>query len=801
MKILKRILLALLILVVLAVISGLIFVRHISHRAIPDYNAELVIDGLSEQVEVYRDQYGVPHVYAKNEHDLYLAVGYISAQDRLWQMDLLRRVTQGRLSEIFGEDMITADQLFRALRFDRKSEQMLGGLPADMMQNLEAYSQGINTYIDQNFNRLPFEFSVLGYQPEPWKPEHSANITGYFTWGLTNPWGTEFAMFEIAQVVGNEKMMELLPDLDIQTPVYDHYGETEGLVLEDNILQGSLKAVELGLEIFSGSNNWAISGDKTESGFPIVANDMHLQIDLAPGVWYQMHQVVEGGLNVTGVMAPGTPIIAAGHNDSIAWGFTNVGVDDMDFYLETINPEDTNQYRLDGQWMDMQIREETIRIKGGEEVTRVNRFTHRGPVISGFKGVDEHVISMRWLGMGESNEFIALFQYDRANNWEDFKAAAIHQSTLSQNVIYGDRAGNIGLYTCAGIPIRNAGKGIFVVPGDTSLYDWTGRVPFDELPHIYNPEKGYVISANNKTVPASFPYHISTWFSLPCRYDRIDELIREKGTLSAEDVQEIQTDQTSKWAEGFQNRIITALSAADLDELETEVLDIFKSWDCNMTVESSATLVFEVFYEELVKNMFQDEMGEELYTTFTKSDIIAEYTFEKILAGQEISWCDDVSTDQTEDFDKMIIKSFQGAVSWISERYSSDPDQWHWGEVHKITFGHALSSVNLLSKVFGLTRGPYSVGGSGTTVAPYSYSFGTQFKAYHGASERHVFTTDDWDKSKTVIPTGVSGIPASDFFCNQSELYINKQYHDDFFSKEKVQAAAVYHSVFKPGGE
>lgn len=799
MKILKRILIALLAVILLATAAGILYVRHISRKAIPDYDASFSIEGLQDQVDVYRDSLGIPHIYAKNQQDLYMAVGYVSAQDRLWQMDLLRRVTQGRLSEIFGKEMLKADQLFRALRFDKKSRQILKGLPPEMIQCMEAYSRGINAYIESHADKLPFEFTVLGYKPEPWKPEHSAGILGYFTWGLTNPWGTEFMMYVIGQKVGREKMMELMPDLNIQTPIYGNKDNMPGdAALADDLMEGASVPAKLGLEVFSGSNNWAISGSRTQSGYPIVANDMHLEIDRAPGIWYQVHQVVPGELNVTGVMAPGTPIVACGHNDSIAWGFTNVGVDDMDFYVETINPQDSGQYLLDGEWRDLEFRKEVIKIKGGGQVTRVNRYTHRGPVISGFKGIGDRVISMRWLGMDESNEFRAIYLYDRAGNWNDFKAAAVYQSTLSQNVVYGDRAGNIGLYTCAGVPLRGAGDGSFVVPGDTSLFDWTGRVPFDELPHELNPEKGFLVSANNRTIGNDYPYHISTWFSLPSRFDRITGLIESGGKLTEQDVMKIQTDQTSDWAGKFKPAMVGALTGADLGETGSKVLDLLRSWDGNMSTESSMALLFEVFYEELVRNVFLDEMGADLFRRFTGNDIIAEYTFEKILAGAQISWCDDVTTDQVEDFDDMITRSFNDAVKKISKRFGDDPGFWYWGDVHQISFAHPLSSVKLLDRVFGLTRGPYPVGGSGHTVCPYSFSYGSDFKAFHGASERHVFTLDDWDRSMTVIPTGESGIPASRYFCNQTGMYIAKQYHADPFSRDAVLSASAHHSVFSP---
>jgi len=488
MKILKRILTILLVVIVLAAAAGMIFINSVKTRALPDYNANVDLENLSAPVTVFRDSLGIPHIYANNEEDLYRTVGYVMATDRMWQMDLMRRITLGRLSEVLDPGLVEADLLFRALDFSKKSRQVIAQTDPEMLRCVEAFTDGVNQYIEQNQKKLSFEFTMLGYKPDPWEVLHSFNLIGYMAWDLSSGWNTDMALYKIQQVVSDTLFRELLPDMKLQDiPVFPEFMSSDNTLEVQSAISDAIGIIEeLGLQVFEASNNWAVSGKKSETGMPIMANDMHLGL-MAPGIWYQMHQVIEGELNVTGVALPGAPYIIAGHNQDIGWGMTNVTVDDLDFYLETINPADSNQYLLDGEWQDMRIVKEEISVKGEEEpVIRINRYTHRGPVVSGFKNVRDKVMSASWQGNEFSNELRTVHLLNRAANWEDFRNAVKSFNSVSQNIVYADRFGNIGLQTAAGVPIRHSG-GILVYPGDTSLYDWQGAVPFEELPYSYNP--------------------------------------------------------------------------------------------------------------------------------------------------------------------------------------------------------------------------------------------------------------------------------------------------------------------------
>lgn len=800
MKTLPKILLVIAAIIVIAVAAGILFLNQVRKSAIPDYSENVDLENLTEEVIVFRDSLAIPHIYAKNEEDLYRVVGYIMAQDRLWQMDLLRRVTMGRLSEIFGEDMVTTDQLFRAFQMSKKSEMVLKSSDPELIKYIDAFSDGINQFISLHEKKLPFEFRLLGYKPEPWTNVHSANLIGYMAWDLAGGWSEDMAIFKLSQLVDSSLLKELLPwDGEFKTRyVYPDYVANNPEIALNTLVEDAINKInQLGISVFEASNNWAVSGERSETGMPIMGNDMHLGF-MSPGIWYQMHHVVEGKLNVTGVVLPGQPYIIAGHNEKIAWGMTNVMVDNLDFYLETVNDADSNQYRLNGRWVDMNLVEEKINIKGEDEpVTRINRYTHRGPVISTFKGTGEKVISARWIGTDYSNEVRSVHLLNRASNWEEFRSAVKTFTAVSQNIVYADVEGNIGLQVAAGIPVRK-GNPVLIFPGDTTLYDWGPNdiVPFEELPYSYNPENGAVSSANNKTVDDNYPYYIATWFSLPNRIDRIRELLEAREKHSIESFQEMQSDQLSAFARRLAPVYLDVL-ADKVEGVESRALDELKNWDFQMDKSLAAPLIYEQMFVELIKTIYMDELGEDNFDLILSNNMIARYHIYKLAETMESGWCDNVNTtDVKESFSDNIIQAFSATIDSLVSLAGEDVLEWRWGDYHTLTINHPMGGVDLVVKLFDPNVGPYPVGGSFHTVAPYSYPVGKSYDADHGASERHVFSTGNWDDSKTVIPTGTSGIPASPYYGNQSEMYVDFGYHDDPFSREAVEKKVKYKALF-----
>lgn len=795
MKILKIILLSLAGIIAAALIAGIFLLNGIKRGALPKYEGELTIKGLSAEVTVYRDERGMPHIYAENEQDLYFAVGYVMAQERMWQMDLIRRATTGRLSEIFGKDYVQTDLFLRSLEMTAKSKVVLSNAEPEILTCLQSYADGVNEWIAGAGSKLPPEFRILGYKPDPWKLEDIGNIIGYMGWDLASDNLTsDIFYYRLFQKFGAEKALQLIPDFKATgSYVFPDFRLPDSLLKNALTYISSLDKLEtLGIVPFSGSNNWAVTGKRTETGKPILSNDMHLSFG-APGIWFQMHQVVTGKLNVTGVVVPGQPFVIAGHNEKIAWGMTNLSVDDIDLFSEKINPENPDQYRFNDEWRNMVVRDEIIRIKGGDADTFQLKFTHRGPVVSGFRNVTDATLTMRWSGYDASDEIRSVYLLDRAANWNDFRNALQYFKSISQNFVYADVDGNIGLNTGGGVAVRK-GTGVMIRNGETSEYDWKGFVPFEQLPSSFNPENGYVSSANNKTVNDDYPYYIGTNFALPYRINRIRQMLNEKEVFTIDDFKRMVNDQHSDYAALLTPFILKLKEKQDqLSDGEKQALENFNGWDYEMNATQVAPSVFEYFRLSFAKNLLSDEFGD-LYEQI--HGVTREYYIYRILTTGPDEWVDDVTTPEKETLDDIILKSFRDCVKELTVNYGTDQTAWAWGNIHKIRIDHPMGTVNILAKVFGLNSKVYPVGGSNHTVSPYAFKPG--FVINHGASERHIFNTADWDESYTVIPTGASGIPASEFYLSQTDTYINKGFYRDLFSRETVKSSAKYVLKLKP---
>ncbi|MDD4108003.1 MAG: penicillin acylase family protein [Prolixibacteraceae bacterium] len=793
----KKIIFILFSITAVTLISAYLVLENVKKSALPDYNQDIQIPGLESKVTVMRDSFAIPHIFSRNESDLYKAVGFVMAQDRLWQMDLLRRVTRGRLSEVMGKDQLQTDLLMRALRIEEKSEDVLTQSSPEVIKALNDFCEGVNFYIN-NFP-LPPEFRILGYKPEPWRPEHSINLIGYMAWDLASGWNNELLLHNIKKEVSTIHFEDLLPqDGKHSTLIYEELHIQENLP-EETLLTAAGNLKNMGIEIFNGSNNWAVSGKKSATGKPLLANDMHLGL-FAPGIWYQMHHVAGRSLNVTGLVLPGQPFVICGHNDSIAWGMTNVAVDDIDFYVETLN-DDSTRYLLDGEWRNLLIKDIKIETKEGEVIRENLMFTHRGPLVNRFKDQKEPAISIRWTGNETSNEMKTIYLLNRAANWSDFRNAVKYFKSISQNIVYADVKGNIGLQCSAGVPKRPA-NGINIFPGDTSLYDWSGFVPFEELPFEFNPERGYVSSANNKTAPGDYPYIIGHWYAMSDRIDRIREMLEETEKHSVEDFCRIQSDFKSKKAEKWVPEFLVALnSESGWNEAESKALEKLKTWDFKMDKESQAASVFDIVYRKMGENLVKDELPSQLYEKYKNERILIENLNLNILPEKDSPWIDNISTPEKESFSDLIILAFKETVEELTHLTGQDPENWQWGKIHTFTLSHPLSVVKIADKAFNLSRGPFPVSGSYHTACPYSYSFKNLYKVNHGASHRHIFDLSGWDNSKTIIPTGTSGIPASDFYLDQTERYLSGSYHTDPFSKKAVLSNTLFSMDLTPQQE
>lgn len=795
MKILKISLKIIGLIILVVLIAGIIVVSALRKSGLPKLDGEMTVAGLTAEVRVIRDERGVPHIYATNAHDLYFITGYVTAQERLWQMDMVRHATQGRLSELFKKDMTATDQFLRALGMSEKSKMLLEKEDPAILATLQAYSDGVNAWIRECGKKLPPEFRVLGYQPEPWTMTDITNIIGFIGWDLASSnLSEEISRFKLGKMLGPEKASGLIADWDqVDEVVFPDFEIDEKLLEEALSTIGFMKTLEeLGIVTLSGSNNWAVSGSRSETGKPILSNDMHLGFNV-PGFWMQAHQVIPGELNVTGVLFPGEPYIIAGHNEKIAWGITNLSVDDIDLFVETVDSSGNN-YLYNGEWLPLKDKEEVLKITDDSSVTKVIRYTHHGPVISGMRGINDAVLTMCWSGYYHSDEIKAVYKLNRAGSWDEFRTALSHFRSISQNFAYADVDGNIGLQTGGGVPVRK-GTGLLPRRGDTDEFEWKGYVPFELLPSSFNPENGFVSSANQRTVTSDYPFFISGEFAMPYRIMRIREMAAEKEILGIEDFKRMITDSHSAYAALLTPVILKAADAlTDPDEAEKAALEELRGWDYSMDATLIAPSLFEFIRIELARHIMYDELTD-LYGS-AHGRQYDFYIYKMINEGPD-EWIDNVNTPGQETIDGIIAMSIRSAIDTLTSRYGAFGTGWQWGKIHTITLEHPMGSVKILDRLLGLNSKTYGVGGSYHTVEPYAYR--ETFRAHHGASERHIFNTADWDKSLTVIPTGTSGIPGSPYYLSQTDTYINNGFYSDPFSEGAVEAAKKHEMIFKPG--
>ena len=777
----------------LIVIGILIFLRVFSHKPLTDYNQNIVLNNLEAEVQVFRDENGIPHIIAENEKDLYRVAGYITAEDRLWQMDLLRRATQGTLSEIFGDDFIKTDLLLRALQISQKSEMIYEHLSEKEKIAIDAYADGVNQFITENINKLPIEFKILGYKPAEWLPQNSLNAVGYMAWDLVTAWSNEITLYKIQQKVDSVLFTDFIPNFDGDSVIY-HLAENMPNEIESPLNTLGSKIENLGIIPFMASNNWVVDSEKSANGTPILCNDMHLGYGI-PGIWYQMHLVIKDKINVTGVSIPGTPGIVAGHNENIAWGMTNVMLDGTDFYIETLN-SDSTQYLLNGEWKDLRIDKEKIITKDGDTVVLQIRYTHRGPIISEFKGITDKAISMRWIGYEYSNEYIGIYKINHASNWDEFREGAKGFGAASQNIIYADKDGNIGIQLTGLVPIRKI-PGYHILPGDTTLYDWQGFVDFDSLPVEFNPKKHFLASANNKSTH-DVDYYITQYSVQDFRYRRIAQTLSAKDKISVDDMKKLLANQKSIMAEDILPKMLPEFEKLNLKTDEySKIMEYMKKWDGEMSAESVAAMFFEQFHILFIENATSDELGYNIFEEVLKIKTLSNNVIVNLWNNKNSKLYDNINTkNKVETIDDIILLTFEETIDSLKSKIGLNVDSWNYGELHTITLEHPLAKVKILDIIFKLNKGPYSVGGSNHTVSPYSYKYTKAFSVTHGASERHIFTLENWSNSLTIIPTGISGIPASKFYCDQTERFINDEYHKDYFTIDDVMENQKFKMTF-----
>ena len=769
------------------IVSSFWYVYH----PLPKYKGHLSIGGLNKSVDIYTDTYGVPHIFAQNEEDLFYAAGYYAARDRLFQMSVVNYSVRGELAYAFGDELIKSDVYLRTWRIHDTAKKLVGELNKETVDLIGAFCAGINYRIKEVYNDLPIEFKLTGMKPPVWNP---AIVTGYsrmMAREMSSSWKPEVVFGAIENYFGKDKLRE----------IYPHYGDSHPTIAENKNIKKEIFSTIMNQELYlektlgyissaAGSNNWVVSGSRTKSGKPLLANDPHLGFTQPPR-WYEMH--LKGGrFNVSGLCLAGIPMPIIGQNEHIAWGFTNSMVDDMDFFTETINPNNKNQYLYDGKWQDMKIVKETIKLKNNRDTTVTIRLTHHGPIITDVHNLlkDENMaLSMAWTGNWLTKEIDGLFGLATSKNWSDFSRSVQQFGVPGQNIVYADVEGNIGWRPAVFLPIRKEGFSLTPRPGDDPSYDWSGIVPFKKMPFLFNPKKGYIATANNKTIDDTFPYYISGLWADPSRAQQIVARLDTMEKATVDEMKSIQLDHTSLFAKEITPYLLSIKTGSETGKLK-KAMGLLENWNFVESPESKGALVFHSVLRQVVISIFRDELellGDKYLDAFTSMKYLHNRSLRKILAEGNSSWIDNIRTrEKIETLEEILKTAFINGVKDIERVAGQNINNWQWGRAHYLTHKHKIGSKKTLDWMFGFNVGPYLSGGSDKSPNAGSYSFSDPYAQTAGASMRRVVDFSNLNETQQIIPTGQSGLYNSRHYDDQAELYHKGGYRTTWFNEKHI---------------
>jgi penicillin amidase len=816
------------ILAILLSAFGVVTVR----QSFPQTDGEIQLSGLDGPVNVYRDYMGIPHIYAASLHDLFMAQGYVHAQDRFWQMDFWRHTGSGRLSEMFGETQVETDAFLRTLGWRQVAEQELASYDPESVAILNAYAEGVNAYLaDHQGTAISLEYGILkiltpGYKPEPWTPVNTLTWGKAMAWDLGGNMVNEIERAILLKTLTPEQVAELFPAYPADHPVIvPEMGQAAAIPSTvrslPNLDWASVERRFSALDALLGpsgagigSNSWAVSGSLTASGMPLLANDPHLSIQM-PSIWYQI------GLNcrpvsaacpfeVAGFSFAGVPGVVIGHNQNIAWGFTNTGPDVMDLYIEKINPDNPSQYEYNSQWVDMTLRTETINVGGGEPVPLTVRSTLHGPIISDVYGKltdfntkagvtlpENYAISLRWTALEPSTNFPAIWGFDKAANWEEFRQAASKFNAPAQNLLYADVQGNIGYQMPGNIPIRKNGDGTLPVPGWTDEYEWTGYIPFDELPYVFNPSKGYIVAANNAVVGTGYPYLITKDWNYGVRANRIVNMIENApGPIDITYIQQMQGDSYEANAATFVP-LQMQLNLQPGTPNQAIALDLLKNWDYQARMDSAPAAVFEVFWKNLLADTFNDDLPKDYWP---KGDSRWNEVMRNLAKQPDnFFWDDKATTDRVETRGDIITRAFTEAVAEVEQLQGKDSAKWNWGDLHTATFVNQTLGKSGIAPIEALfNRGPFPVSGGKELVNATGWNATLGYSVDWLPSMRMIVDLGDLRSSITVHTTGESGHAYHPHYIDMADMWRNIQYYPMLWNEQAIVANTEAHLQLLP---
>lgn len=831
MSTLKRALLVVLALLIILILGLMAYGFFLVRSSFPTTEGTVRLSGLNQPVEIYRDSYGIPHIYAADEHDLFMAMGYVHAQDRFWQMDFWRHIGSGRLSEMFGETQLETDEYLRTMGWARVAEQELVNSNDELRVILQSYADGVNAYLVQNKGAsISLEYAILklmnpDYEPEPWIPLHSMTWGKAMAWNLGGNMSTEIQRATLLPKIGGARLAEIYPAYPENHPTIvpsltgfqaeEPREEIRESLMIPQLLEGIATKNQLINDLlvggFSGigSNNWVIDGDHTLSGLPLLADDMHLGAQM-PSIWYEIGihcQPVSQScrFNSVGYSFTGIPIVVVGHNDHIAWGVTNLGPDVQDLYLEKINPENPLQYQYNDSWQDMQVVEEVIEVAGGESVSISIRYSRHGPVLSDASDELQALamsnspdpssplaISLRWTALDPGTLIESGIQINLATNWEEFRQALSLWDAPSQNFVYADLEGNIGYQTPGRIPIRAKGDGSFPVPGWTDEYEWVDFIAFNDLPRSFNPEQGYLATANNAVVGQEYPYLLTTEWDAGYRANRIVEMIESKSTLSSDDIQEIHGDNHNAMGPLF---VPLLLQLEFEDEKVETAVETLADWDFQNHMDSQPAVIFNAFFRHLIIRTFEDELPSDWLPMSSRAFLV----FENLVEDPTNAWWDDLRTPEIENMQDILLLALQDGYAEAEALLGSDPTQWSWGDMHTITFENETlgrSGIGLIEALFN--RGPYQTSGGASIINATGANEKLGYQVLSVPSQRMIIDMEDYTNSVSVHTTGQSGHAFHKHYDDMIDLWRHIEYHPMLWTREQVEAESEALLVLQP---
>lgn len=797
-------------------------------RPWPRTEGVLRATGLDGEVTIYRDRWGVPHVYAGTRHDLFFAQGYVHAQDRFAQMEHWRRLGSGRLSELYGERTLDQDRLARTLGWRRTAEEEFRLLDAETRGVLEAYAEGVNAYMASRTGRLGLEFTLLWFAgvrfaPEPWVPADTLTWGKVMAWELGNGVRADMLRAALVDRVGIPRTLELLPPYRDERPlIVPGVDVTDGV--EPSAAWGvaaagaTLASVPwealggvgpaLGAGPGLGSNNWVLSAERTATGRPLLANDPHLRAQM-PSVWYEIGLHCEPAgptcpYQVVGASFPGSPGVVIGHNDRIAWGMTNANPDVSDLYVEHVNSLNPDEYRVNDAWVPMEIRTEVVNVHGRDEPVYMRvRATRHGPIINdpsgpqGEWGFGWQPLAVRWTGNEPGMMVRAILRLNVAGDWDTFRAALADFHAPSLNWVYADVDGNIGYQMGGRIPVRRDGLGAMPAPGWTDDYEWVGSIPPEELPSALNPGDGSVVTANNRVVGPDYPHYLGSDWNRGLRAARIEQMLAARPAVDIADCCTVQVDALVPYAEGIL-RHLEAVTPAD--RRAAQAVEYQRRWDRRADADAVAPAVFAAWHLNMVREVFGDELGDDVLDLylFSSSTPVLD-ALDDALNGDGQVWCDDVSTPAIEGCAQIAARAFDRAMEDLTERLGPNVHAWRWGRLHQVTFKHPTlgrSGIGLLEAL--VNRGPVAVGGTCDTVGNVCFDPRDPYAGELLPTYRQVIDVGAWERSVAINSTGQSGHPFHRHYSDMVAMWRAGEHHPMLWRRDDVEREAVHVLVLQP---